>query len=89
MLAVHMDNGWDTPISSERLSTSEPPGNLIKLSPRLEWQAVQRAFIEAGVPDIELPTDIAIMAVLVAQRPSMEFVPFSVVETRQRGNSPL
>ena len=33
----------------------------------LDWngfKAVQRAFIEAGVPDMELPTDIAIQAAL-------------------------
>lgn len=67
VLAVHMDNGWDTPIAIR---------NVLKLINRpgidfhttvLNWnnfKLIQRAFINAGVPDIELPTDIAIQAVL-------------------------
>jgi hypothetical protein len=69
VLAVHMDNGWDTPIAIR---------NVLKLINRpgidyhavvLDWnnfKAVQRAFIDAGVPDIELPTDIAIQSALHA-----------------------
>lgn len=39
-------------------------------------KATQRAFIEAGVPDIELPTDIAIQAALhrVAQKHHIRFI---------------
>jgi hypothetical protein len=69
VLAVHMDNGWDTPIAVR---------NVFKLIQRpgidyhavvLDWnnfKAIQRAFIDAGVPDIELPTDIAIQSALHA-----------------------
>jgi hypothetical protein len=67
VLAVHMDNGWDTPIALENVyQLATLPGIKYK-SEVLDWntfKAVQRAFIEAGVPDIELPTDIAIQAVL-------------------------
>lgn len=67
VLAVHMDNGWNTPIAIR---------NVLKLISRpgidyhaavLDWnnfKAIQRAFIDAGVPDIELPTDIAIQSAL-------------------------
>lgn len=69
VLAVHMDNGWNTPIAVR---------NVLKLIRRpgidyhavvLDWnnfKAIQRAFIDAGVPDIELPTDIAIQSALHA-----------------------
>lgn len=69
VLAVHMDNGWNTPIAIR---------NVLKLIQRpgidyhavvLDWnnfKAIQRAFIDAGVPDIELPTDIAIQSALHA-----------------------
>jgi hypothetical protein len=67
VLAVHMDNGWDTPIALQNvLQLASLPGVTYQ-SEVLDWngfKAVQRAFIEAGVPDVELPTDIAIQAVL-------------------------
>lgn len=67
VLAVHMDNGWDTPIALQNVwSLVQLPGVDYKAEV-LHWnhfKAVQRAFIAAGVPDIELPTDIAIQAVL-------------------------
>jgi hypothetical protein len=73
VLAVHMDNGWDTPIAIRNvLKLVRLPG-IDYQAAVLDWnafKAVQRAFIDAGVPDIELPTDIAIQAVLhrVAQQ---------------------
>lgn len=67
VLAVHMDNGWDTPIALQNvLQVISLPGIDYEVEV-LHWnhfKAVQRAFIAAGVPDIELPTDIAILAVL-------------------------
>lgn len=67
VLAVHMDNGWDTPIAIRNvLRVAALPG-IDYQAEVLHWngfKAVQRAFIDAGVPDIELPTDIAIQAVL-------------------------
>jgi len=67
VLAVHLDNGWDTPIALQNVfQLAEQPG-ITYQAEVLNWnrfKAVQRAFIEAGVPDIELPTDIAIQAVL-------------------------
>ena len=67
VLAVHMDNGWDTPIALQNVYQLANLQGITYQAEVLDWngfKAVQRAFIEAGVPDIELPTDIAIMAVL-------------------------
>jgi hypothetical protein len=67
VLAVHLDNGWDTPIALQNvLQLAKLPGITYEAEV-LNWnrfKAVQRAFIAAGVPDIELPTDIAIQAAL-------------------------
>lgn len=67
VLAVHLDNGWDTPIALQNvLQLAELPGITYEAEV-LNWnrfKAMQRAFIAAGVPDIELPTDIAIQAAL-------------------------
>ena len=67
VLAVHMDNGWDTPIALQNVYQLANLPGVTYQSEVLDWngfKSVQRAFIEAGVPDIELPTDIAIQAVL-------------------------
>jgi len=67
VLAVHMDNGWDTPISVRNIRKLINLPNVGYHSVVLNWnrfKLVQRAFIEAGVPDIELPTDIAIQSAL-------------------------
>lgn len=73
VLAVHMDNGWDTPIAIQNVFQLLQLPGIDYQAEVLDWnsfKAVQRAFIEAGVPDIELPTDIAIQAALhrVAQQ---------------------
>lgn len=67
VLAVHMDNGWDTPIALQNVYQLANLPGITYQAEVLDWngfKAVQRAFIEAGVPDIELPTDVAIQAVL-------------------------
>jgi len=67
VLAVHMDNGWDTPIAIRNIQRLIALPGVDYHAEVLDWnnfKAIQRAFIEASVPDIELPTDIAIQAVL-------------------------
>lgn len=67
VLAVHLDNGWDTPIALQNVAQLAQLPGIGYEAEVLDWtrfKAVQRAFLEAGVPDIELPTDIAIQAVL-------------------------
>ena len=65
ILALHMDNGWDAPIAIKNIN------KLIRLKgvdykcEVLDWnnfKKIQRSFIESGLPDIELPTDIAIQS---------------------------
>ena len=67
VLAVHLDNGWDTPIALQNVYQLASLPGITYEAEVLDWnqfRQVQRAFLEAGVPDIELPTDIAIQAVL-------------------------
>lgn len=79
VLAVHMDNGWDTPIAIQNIFKLIALPGIDYHAEVLHWnhfKAIQRAFIEAGVPDIELPTDIAIQAALhrVAQKHHIRFI---------------
>ena len=67
VLAIHMDNCWDSPTAAKNIK------NLIKLPgvdyycKPLNWnrfKKIQRAFLESGLPDIDLPTDSAIISTL-------------------------
>lgn len=63
LLAVHLDNGWDTSTALSNIYQLLKLPNIDYVSYVLDWnkfRSIQRAFIESGVPDIELPTDIAI-----------------------------
>lgn len=69
VLAVHMDNGWNTPIAIRNVLKLITLPGVDYHAEVLDWnnfKAIQRAFIDAGVPDIELPTDIAIQSALHA-----------------------
>ena len=69
VLAVHMDNGWNTPIAIRNVYKLISRPGIDYHAVVLDWnsfKAIQRAFIDAGVPDIELPTDIAIQSALHA-----------------------
>lgn len=66
-LAVHFDNTWNSTIATKNIHCV-----LDKLGVDLwtyvvdnkEYDDIYRAFLEAGVPDIESPTDIALAATL-------------------------
>ena len=67
IMAVHMDNCWDTPISIKNIKKLVSLPNVDYECTVLNWNKfryLQRAFIESGLPDLELPTDIAIQSVL-------------------------
>ncbi len=69
-LVVHLDNGWNT---------NEGIHNIEELCRRLgtplrvvypdakEFKALQIAFLKAGTPDVEIPTDHAIIATLIRE----------------------
>lgn len=67
MLAVHFDNTWNTTIAQQNIKNA-----LEKLDVDLwtyvvnaqEYDDIYRAFLKSGTPDLEVPTDIALAAVL-------------------------
>jgi len=78
-LAVHLNNTWNTPIAEENMRKAvaalgvdfrEIPCNWP------EFRALQVAFLRASVPEAEVPTDVAIHAVLhqVAAREGIRYV---------------
>lgn len=63
VLAVHMDNGWNSPIAVQNVSRLVEKLGVDYESYVLPWddfRKVQVAFLEASVPEAETPTDIAI-----------------------------
>ena len=63
VLAIHMDNCWDTPIAAQNIKNLIDLPNVDYYCQPLEWhkfKKIQKAFLESGLPDIELPTDSAV-----------------------------
>lgn len=65
VLAVHLDNGWDSVTSVKNIRNLIKSLNIDYASEVLPWKdfrQVQLAFLEASVPEAETPTDVAIQA---------------------------
>lgn len=63
VLAVHLDNGWNSSIAVENINNLVEKLNLAYSSYVLPWndfRKVQLAFLKSSVPEAETPTDIAI-----------------------------
>ena len=64
-LLVHMDNGWDTEIAVSNINKVARSLELDYVSCVLDWEEfrdIQLAFLKASSVDLEMPTDIAIVA---------------------------
>ena len=63
VLAVHMDNGWNSPIAVQNINRLVERLGIDYASYVLPWddfRKTQVAFLKASVPEAETPTDIAI-----------------------------
>lgn len=78
-LAVHFDNGWnkDTAVENIKKACSKLEVELYtKVVNWEEFRDLQVAFLKASVPDIEVPTDIAIHGTLygTARREGLRYI---------------
>lgn len=67
VLAVHLDNGWNSEEAVQNIKNIARKLGIDYESFVLDWNEfkdLQLAFLKAGVPEAETPTDIAIPAVL-------------------------
>lgn len=67
VLAVHLDNGWNSKIAVENIRNLSVSLNMAYASyvlPWTEFRQVQLAFLRASVPEAETPTDVAIQRAL-------------------------
>ncbi|MGN6514706.1 MAG: N-acetyl sugar amidotransferase [Rhizomicrobium sp.] len=66
-LAIHLDNGWNTEIAVRNIENVVNILGIDLYTEVLNWdefRSLQAAFVRAGVPDCEIPTDHAITATL-------------------------
>lgn len=67
-LIIHMDNGWNSKISNQNINKILEKTGFDYETLILDWEEfkdLQRAFLFAGVPDIELLTDHAIFSYIL------------------------
>lgn len=64
-LLIHMDNGWDTEIAVNNIKTLAKNLEFDYMSYVLDWEEfrdIQLAFLKSSSVDLEMPTDVAILA---------------------------
>jgi N-acetyl sugar amidotransferase len=66
-LAVHLDNGWNSEIAVSNIASLIEKLDIELYTHVIDWEEyrdIQRAFLKAGVADVEVPTDHAIYAIM-------------------------
>jgi N-acetyl sugar amidotransferase len=67
-LAVHLDNGWDSELAVKNIERVLKKLNIDLYTEVLDWEEfsdLQLAFLKGSTPDVEIPTDHAIEAVMM------------------------
>lgn len=80
-LAVHFDNGWNSEIAVRNIQNSTNKLGIDLETVVADWEEfkdLQLAFLKASVSDAEIPTDVAIHAVLhdIAAKENVKYVFF-------------
>jgi N-acetyl sugar amidotransferase len=78
-LAVHFDNGWNTETSVSNIKNATDRLGIDLHTVVADWEEfkdLQTAFLKASTPDVEIPTDEAILAVLwrIAAKEGLHYV---------------
>ena len=92
-LAVHFDNGWNSETSVTNLKNALDRLEIDLHTYVVDWEEfknLQLSFLKASVPEVELPTDLAIRSVLY-RTAAEEGIPYVVEATsfRTEGVLPL
>lgn len=78
-LLIHMDNGWDTEIAVNNIITLAKELDFDYMSYVLDWEEfknIQLAYLKASSVDLEMPTDVAILACIyeVAAKHKIKYI---------------
>ncbi len=92
-LAVHFDNGWNSEIGVSNIKNATNRLNIDLHTVVADWEEfkdLQKAFLWASVSDAEVPTDYAILSVLLqeADRSGVKYV-FNGHSFRTEGVAPI
>lgn len=91
-LAINLDNGWKTDISVKNIKKITSALNINVETYVIDYEEIKdilRSYIKAGLPWIDIPTDIAIKAVLykIASREKIKYI-FRGIDFRTEGTQP-
>lgn len=92
-LAVHFDNGWNSDIAAENIKKATNKLGIDLYTHVADWEEfkdLQIAFLKSSTPDAEVPTDYAIISVLlkVAVKEKIKYV-IEGQASRAEGTTPL
>lgn len=92
-LAVHFDNGWNSEIAVSNIKNATNRLNIDLHTVVADWEEfkdLQKSFLWASVPDAEVPTDYAIISVLMqaANKYHVKYV-FNGHSFRTEGVAPI
>ncbi len=78
-LAVHLDNGWDSELAVENIQKTLERLGIDLHTHVIDWaefRQLQLSFLKASTPDLEIPTDHAILASLyeAASREGVKYI---------------
>lgn len=78
-LAIHLDNGWDSELAVRNIEKALKKLDVDLYTYVMDWaefKDLQLSFLRASVPDAEIPTDHAILALLyeVAAKEGLKYV---------------
>lgn len=92
-LAVHFDNGWNSAIAVKNIERSCRKLDIDLETVVADWEEfrdIQIAFLRASTPDVEVPTDVAIHAVMhrLAAQEGIKYI-FNGHSFRTEGIAPI
>jgi N-acetyl sugar amidotransferase len=92
-LAVHFDNGWNSEIAVQNIKNATNTLGIDLYTLVADWEEfkdMQLAFLKSSTPDAEVPTDYAIISVLlkVAAKENIKFI-IEGQASRAEGTTPL
>ena len=78
-LAVHLDNGWNSELAVSNIEKTLDKLKIDLFTYVLDWEEfknLQKSFLKASIPGMEIPTDHAILALLykVAAQHKVEYI---------------
>jgi N-acetyl sugar amidotransferase len=77
-LVIHLDNGWNTPlaVSNMKKIANKLNFHIVTVKVDMSFKDLQLSFLKASTPDLEIPTDHAIVALLnkVARKNKIKYI---------------